>query len=74
MEIMQSSNVKQNKHISMDMFNQWPLYGLLFSITFQFIIIILADTIGYGHTNLNTPVLVRSPKLSKVGLGQYLDG
>ena len=30
--------------------------------------------IVYGHTSLNTPVLVRSPKLSNVGLGQYLDG
>ena len=28
----------------------------------------------YGHTTLNTPVLVRSPKLSNVGPGQYLDG
>ncbi|CAH2207582.1 jg7534, partial [Pararge aegeria aegeria] len=26
------------------------------------------------HTTLNTPVLVRSPKLSNVGRGQYLDG
>ena len=30
--------------------------------------------IVYGHTTLNTPVLVRSPKLSNVGPGQYLDG
>ena len=30
--------------------------------------------IVYGHTTLNTPVLVRSPKLSNVGHGQYLDG
>ena len=28
----------------------------------------------YGHTTLNTPVLVRSPKLRNVGLGQYLNG
>ena len=28
----------------------------------------------YGHTTLKTPVLVRSPKLSNVGPGQYLDG
>ena len=28
----------------------------------------------YGHTTLNTPVLVRTPKLSNVGPGQYLDG
>ena len=30
--------------------------------------------IVFGHTTLNTPVLVRSPKLSNVGPGQYLDG
>ena len=30
--------------------------------------------IVYGHTTLNTSVLVRSPKLSNVGPGQYLDG
>ena len=30
--------------------------------------------IVYGQTTLNTPVLVRSPKLSNVGPGQYLDG
>ena len=30
--------------------------------------------IVYGHTTLNTPVLVRSPKLNNVGPGQYLDG
>ena len=30
--------------------------------------------IVYGHTTLNTPVLVRSPKLSNVGPGQYFDG
>ena len=29
---------------------------------------------GYDHTMLNTPVLVRSPKLSNIGPGQYLDG
>ena len=28
----------------------------------------------YHHTTLNTPVLVRSRKLSNVGPGQYLDG
>ena len=28
----------------------------------------------YGHTMLNTPVLVRSLKLSNIGLSQYLDG
>ena len=27
-----------------------------------------------GHTMLNTPVLVRSLKLSSIGPGQYLDG
>jgi hypothetical protein len=27
-----------------------------------------------GHTMLKTPVLVRSPKLSNIGRGQYLDG
>src|SRR5579859_5837701 len=27
-----------------------------------------------GHTTLKAPVLVRSPKLSNVGLGEYLDG
>ena len=27
----------------------------------------------YGHTTLNTPVLVRSPKLSNVGPDQYLE-
>ena len=27
-----------------------------------------------GHTMLNTPVLVRSLKLSNIGPGQYLDG
>ena len=32
-------------------------------------------TLGaYGHTTLNAPVLVRSPKLSSVGPAQYLDG
>ena len=30
--------------------------------------------IVYGHTTLNTPVLVRSPKLSNVWPGQSLDG
>ena len=30
--------------------------------------------VAYGHTTMNTPVLVRSPKLSMVGPGQYLDG
>ena len=29
---------------------------------------------SYDHTTMNTPVLVRSPKLSIVGSGQYLDG
>ena len=29
---------------------------------------------AYGHTTLNAPVLVRSPKLSSVGPAQYLDG
>ena len=29
---------------------------------------------AYDHTTMNTPVLVRSPKLSIVGPGQYLDG
>jgi hypothetical protein len=28
----------------------------------------------YGHITLKTPVLVRSPKLSNVEPGQYLDG
>ena len=28
----------------------------------------------YGHITLKTPVLVRSPKLSNVESGQYLDG
>ena len=31
-------------------------------------------TYVYGHTTLKAPVLVRSPKLSNVGPGQYLDG
>ena len=31
-------------------------------------------TSAYGHTTLNAPVLVRSPKLSSVGPAQYLDG
>ena len=29
---------------------------------------------AYDHTTLNTPVLVRSLKLSSVGPAQYLDG
>ena len=29
---------------------------------------------GYDHTMLNTPVLVRSPKLSSIEPRQYLDG
>ena len=28
----------------------------------------------YGHITLKAPVLVRSPKLSNVESGQYLDG
>ena len=31
-------------------------------------------SVAYDHTTLNTPVLVRSPKLSSVGPAQYLDG
>ena len=30
--------------------------------------------VAYGHITLNTPVLVRSPKLSNVEPSQYLDG
>ena len=29
---------------------------------------------AYNHTTMNTPIFVRSPKLSIVGQGQYLDG
>ena len=34
----------------------------------------VSGTVAYGHTTLNTPDLVRSRKLSRVGPGQYLDG
>ena len=32
------------------------------------------NIVAYGHITLNTPVLVRSPKLSNVEPSQYLDG
>ncbi len=35
---------------------------------------LLVASPGYGHSTENTPVLVRSPKLSSVAPGQYLDG
>ena len=31
-------------------------------------------SVAYDHITLKTPVLVRSPKLSNVEPGQYLDG
>ena len=43
-------------------------------ILLRYKIVIFSHSIVYDHTTLNTPVLVRSPKLSMVGPGQYLDG
>ena len=34
----------------------------------------IEHVVAYGHITLNTPVLVRSPKLSNVEPSQYLDG
>ena len=39
-----------------------------------FIRSLFLSTDVYGHITLKTPVLVRSPKLSNVEPGQYLDG
>ena len=52
-------------------------YAVLRCFFFTWTIYIGASlvTLGaYGHTTLNAPVLVRSPKLSSVGPAQYLDG
>ena len=36
--------------------------------------LVLPKFLANGHITLNTPVLVRSPKLSNVEPSQYLDG
>ena len=38
-------------------------------ILLRYKIVIFSQSIVYDHTTLNTPVLVRSPKLSNVGPG-----
>ena len=51
------------------------LYYLFFFFFYMDYIGASLVTLGaYGHTTLNAPVLVRSPKLSSVGPAQYLDG
>ena len=50
------------------------LYYLFFFFYMDYIGASLVTLGAYGHTTLNAPVLVRSPKLSSVGPAQYLDG
>ena len=51
----------------------WRASGVTPSPT-SFISILFYSSYVYGHITLKTPVLVRSPKLSNVEPGQYLDG
>ena len=52
------------------------LWSIMYALFFYMHYIGLSFTTSnaYGHTTLNAPVLVRSPKLSSVGPAQYLDG
>ena len=51
-----------------------PFFFFFFFFYMDYIGASLVTLGAYGHTTLNAPVLVRSPKLSSVGPAQYLDG
>ncbi len=57
---------------------KWPFTGIMYepnhmiiscNVVANIYTLIHTPSLGYGHTTLNTPVLVRSPKLSNVGPG-----
>ena len=52
----------------------FPLFCTFMQYSFLSCSPIFTLTFGNGHTMLNIPVLVRSPKSSNIGPGQYLDG
>ena len=60
--------------ISTILYNNRQYCMCMLTFYMHYIGVSVVTTRAYGHTTLNAPVLVRSPKLSSVGPAQYLDG